>query len=295
MNDLQAVRRQAERLARQGATAAADPSLLAGVETRDDPRQYDWDGRRRGGRADRPFFVFQYTLDGWGIYEDDAGARRVLPGHAFTAVIPGDHRYFLPADAPSWTFAFILIHHPYIVQRVQDAARSLGPVMAIAPSSPLVIQMLRLMEIAKSRESVDPLTREQAMFDFLFAYERQVRQQLHPQRQRQALLEATRNWVLQRINKPIEVDALASGYQMSRSHFSHHFKAVTGLSPARFITTVRLEQAMRRLANPDLKLQRIARECGFADANHFCKVFRRHYHMSPGAFRRQIALAPAPK
>jgi AraC-like DNA-binding protein len=45
----------------------------------------------------------------------------------------------------------------------------------------------------------------------------------------------------------IAVDALAAERGMSRSHFSHYFRARTGLSPARLMTEVRIREAARTL------------------------------------------------
>jgi AraC-like DNA-binding protein len=76
---------------------------------------------------------------------------------------------------------------------------------------------------------------------------------------------------------------------MSRSHFSHHFRAHTGLTPGRFIAEFRVGEAAKMLRDPRLPLKQIAAANGFADANHFCKVFRRFQHMSPTSYRRAIA------
>ena len=54
------------------------------------------------------------------------------------------------------------------------------------------------------------------------------------------------------------------------------------------MTQVRLEEVACRLAQTDVTLAALASETGFADANHLCKVFRRYYHLSPGAFRKQM-------
>jgi len=51
---------------------------------------------------------------------------------------------------------------------------------------------------------------------------------------------------------------------------------------------VRLEEALKRLRT-GAKLETIAAQTGFADANHFCKVFRRHFLSSPGAYRELIS------
>ena len=96
------------------------------------------------------------------------------------------------------------------------------------------------------------------------------------------------DFVIDQGGNSIDVSALAEKRDMSRSHFSHYFKATTGMSPAKFIADVRLEQVSRRLVETSDKLGVIARDAGFADATHLCKVFRRHFHTSPGDYRRQL-------
>jgi transcriptional regulator GlxA family with amidase domain len=102
------------------------------------------------------------------------------------------------------------------------------------------------------------------------------------------LLEETRRRVLAEELRPVAVDALALEHGMSRSAFSHHFRARTGLTPARFMTEVRVQEAARLLVTTRLPLERIARECGFANVNHFGKVFRRFRQQRPSAYRRSV-------
>lgn len=102
------------------------------------------------------------------------------------------------------------------------------------------------------------------------------------------MLQQVRAAVSSSLRQPLGVEKLAERYAMSRSHFSHYFKSVTGTTPAHFITQVRLDEVIHLLLHTSLKLEEVADETGFADANHLCKVFRRHLHMSPGELRSQI-------
>jgi AraC family transcriptional regulator len=88
--------------------------------------------------------------------------------------------------------------------------------------------------------------------------------------------------------KALDVHALAAGHGMSRTHFSHLFRARTGLTPAHFATEVRIHEAARMLLETHAPLKQIAAACGFANPNHFCKVFRRIQHVSPKAYRRTV-------
>jgi len=89
------------------------------------------------------------------------------------------------------------------------------------------------------------------------------------------------------LHNPPSAAELAETYQLERTTFSRNFKATTGISPSAFITEIRLEEAVK-LLRTEAKLEEVAASTGFADANHFCKVFRRHFHSSPGSYRRLI-------
>jgi AraC family transcriptional regulator len=105
---------------------------------------------------------------------------------------------------------------------------------------------------------------------------------------RERVLADVRDMVLASEGRRLDVEEVASMRGMSRSAFSHWFKAATGIPPAQWITQVAMDEAVRLLLTGDLKLEAVARQTGFADANHFCKSFRRRFHTSPGEFRRQM-------
>ncbi|HMF43630.1 MAG TPA: helix-turn-helix transcriptional regulator, partial [Polyangia bacterium] len=85
------------------------------------------------------------------------------------------------------------------------------------------------------------------------------------------------------------VGVLAAEHGMSRSAYSHFFRARTGTSPAHFMTEIRIQEAERLLVTTRQPIAEIAGACGFADATHFGKVFRRLRHQSPAVYRRSLA------
>ena len=86
--------------------------------------------------------------------------------------------------------------------------------------------------------------------------------------------------------RAIGVNTLAAEFGMTRSHFSHCFRELTGQTPAHFATTVRVHEAARMLRETQAPLKAIADDCGFANPSHFCKVFRRFHHLSPATYRQ---------
>jgi AraC-like DNA-binding protein len=260
-----------------------------GLERQTDPTAYDWDGLRRAGDPRHPRLLWQYTLGGWGEFAQGGRLWRVAPGQAFAAVIPSAHRYRLPAASPGWSFCWLIIEHPYVVRRMAGWLERLEPVATVPADSALLAASVRLIEgAAAGMGFADALAQEQALFDWMFAFERWAEGQLFPAAARSEWLEELRSYTRQNLARAFNVAEVAARRGLSRSAYSHRFRAHTGHTPAQVVLEVRLEEATTRLRDPMATLKQVAAETGFADATHFGKCFRRERRMTPGAFRRQL-------
>lgn len=264
-------------------------AYFGSVETRTDASSYRWDGMKRLDRGDTPLFAFQLTLGGWGCFQRYGQApRQVPPGSAFVALIPSRHRYFLPPDSPGWTFAWISVYHPYLLARMKRLVAASGPLFDVPPDGRLAAVVLRLVRGAIKKDFSDRFEVESALFEFLLACEQRAHQARDRGGEGGRLLDSIRTRVLAGLPTSPDVGSLAAEYGMSRTHFSHFFHARTGLTPARFATEVRIHEATRLLLDARLPMKQVAAACGFSNANHFGKVFRRHQQMSPADYRRAV-------
>jgi len=93
-------------------------------------------------------------------------------------------------------------------------------------------------------------------------------------------------YVSDRYAEKITVDQLADLAHLSASQFTRRFRALFQMTPARYITRVRINAASRLLRHTDWGLTRIARETGFHDASHFVKQFKSVTGATPQKFRR---------
>jgi len=262
-------------------------AYFGNVETRTDPHSYHWDGMKRVSRRDLPLVFFQFTLAGCGHFElYGRPPQRITPGTGFFAVVPSRHRYYLPETSPGWSFAWIGIYHPYLFRRIARQVQATGPLVQAAPGSPLVTQLVRLVRGAFRKDFADRYEVEAALLAFTHAYERIAQQA--PRQPDEHLLDQLRARVVARPRARLDVSTLAAERGMSRTAFSHYFRERTGLTPARFVTELKIQSAARLLVTTSLPLSRIARECGFANANHFGKVFRRVRQQSAGSYRRSV-------
>lgn len=95
-------------------------------------------------------------------------------------------------------------------------------------------------------------------------------------------------WMLEHLHLPLTVEDLAAQVHMSPRNFARSFVTELGTTPARFLETLRLEAARRRLEETDRNVDQIAGECGFGSAEVMRRCFLRNLGTPPSAYRRQI-------
>ena len=86
----------------------------------------------------------------------------------------------------------------------------------------------------------------------------------------------------------LSVPALARRAGMSDRHFSRVFTEQTGLPPGRYVERSRADTARRLLEETGHPLDRVARESGLGAAETLYRVFRRHWRVAPGDYRRRF-------
>ncbi len=79
----------------------------------------------------------------------------------------------------------------------------------------------------------------------------------------------------------LTVGELASAAAMSPSAFSRAFRAATGETPWAFVSRRHLERAGEQMARTDDTLMQVAADCGFADASHLTRTWRRVHGKTP--------------
>jgi len=100
--------------------------------------------------------------------------------------------------------------------------------------------------------------------------------------------------IRERPDHPWSVPALAAAVGMSRSAFAERFRAATGETPMQNLTRYRLTRAAEYLRTTNAGIREIARLTGYESEVSVSKAFRRHFGVSPGAYRRSSAAASSP-
>jgi transcriptional regulator GlxA family with amidase domain len=92
-------------------------------------------------------------------------------------------------------------------------------------------------------------------------------------------------WIANHLDNDLTVEALANRSAMSVRNFARRFRDSFGITPAEFVTRVRVEAACRQLDESNLTMEQIATRCGFSSAELLRRACHRILGRSPRQFR----------
>jgi AraC family transcriptional regulator len=100
-------------------------------------------------------------------------------------------------------------------------------------------------------------------------------------------LRAVLEYITEHIESDISLTDLARVANYSPFHFARQFKLATGISPHRYISRLRLENAMTQLAARKLPLAEIAQNARFSSQASFTRAFHRATGTTPKEYQRR--------
>ena len=96
------------------------------------------------------------------------------------------------------------------------------------------------------------------------------------------------DYINENYNKKIYVSDLSKILHVCDDHTIRLFKSVTNKTPLRYITDVRIEEAMKLLINSSLPVSEISDRVGFSNANYMSQIFKLTLNMTPREYRKMI-------
>jgi transcriptional regulator GlxA family with amidase domain len=105
------------------------------------------------------------------------------------------------------------------------------------------------------------------------------------QRAEDPAINATLDLILSNPSTPLTVTALAAKAGLSERTFARRFKEQTGMTPAAYVETARVEAARVALETEPKGVEQIARDTGFQTAERMRRAFQRHLGVSASEYR----------
>lgn len=92
-------------------------------------------------------------------------------------------------------------------------------------------------------------------------------------------------WLDARLDRDLDLVALARHLRLSPSHVSRAFRGSTGLAPSRYFVRLRMDRARILLRETSQSILEIALAVGYASHSHFTQAFRRTLGVTPTDYR----------
>jgi transcriptional regulator GlxA family with amidase domain len=95
-------------------------------------------------------------------------------------------------------------------------------------------------------------------------------------------------WIPANAGADLSVTALAERAAMSPRNFARAFRRETGMTPAAYVESVRVEQARIALEGSQAPVETIAARCGFGTVETMRRAFHRRLGVGPAAYRSRF-------
>lgn len=86
----------------------------------------------------------------------------------------------------------------------------------------------------------------------------------------------------------LTLDELAAVVELNRYQLIRIFKRTLGLTPHRYLMSMRMRRAAELLSRTDYSVTQVSALCGYASPGQFITAFGRHHRISPARYRRMV-------
>ena len=142
----------------------------------------------------------------------------------------------------------------------------------------------RLLELEAQRdvkELIAPIIQKEIMIRLLSGAHGNILRQLVSEGTPNKEIANVISWLKVNYARSITMTDLASMAHMSESTFRQHFRAVTGISPLKYLKQLRLQEAKSMMLDNDLDASTVAYTVGYNSATQFSREYRRFFGYPP--------------
>ena len=227
--------------------------------------------------------VFQYTVSGEGVLICDRKKYRMEPGMAFLIERPGRYQYYRAKNASHWEIKFISFNLASL-KIWRDITEQFGRVVKIPKGAPVIQCWDEIYEIALKNELNSFFAASSYAYMFIMKLYETLLQE--PKlRSGSDIVQRCVSIIQMNYKEDLNLDYLANACGVSVPYLCKLFRQAMQTSPIRYLNQHRIDIARSLLLRSNLKVEDVAKSCGYLDVNYFSRAFRTATGQTPRAYR----------
>jgi AraC-like DNA-binding protein len=142
-------------------------------------------------------------------------------------------------------------------------------------------RMLRLLDAPDDAVALAPLIERELLYRLLTGPQGHVLRDIASGDGQLNRIARAVSFITENYREPFVIDSLAEAVGMSRSSFHAHFRSVTSMSPIRFRTMLRLQEARRLMLSEGLSAAEAGFRVGYQSPSQFSRDYTRIFRSPP--------------
>lgn len=234
------------------------------------------------GPAVRSHQLIHFVLKGKGIYRTEYGEYEITEGQAFL-IRPGEVTYYQADFEEPWSYAWTAFDGDgaeALLDRYYPDHRF--PVCVIGETAVVSGWFEGLLGAFGSAEE----NRERVLgyFYLIMACLLRTGKGGEPVDEEGYFKRAVA-FIRHNFSYPIRVSEIAGYVGIDRTYLYRIFVHQTGVSPKKYLSQYRLEEAKEMLVQTEYRITEIAYSCGYHDSSSFCRHFQKETGTAPARYR----------
>lgn len=210
------------------------------------------------------------------------------------------HRFYSPAEAVIPNFVcmpfFIapqdsFLYHKYILPVISSTLAFQIFYTNISWQAKALSIMKQIIAVQDSISSSELATSSLLQMLWLEIYEnadiKYAEDHTNDSASSQARLQLMMQYIHQNYMHDISLDDIAGHARISKSTVLNLFRKYLHIAPINYLINYRLNEAAQLLSKTEKKINTISYETGFNNVDYFCRLFKKHYQLTPTEYRKK--------
>ena len=238
------------------------------------------------GPTVRPYHLIHFVTKGSGLLKIDGRIYDIHAGDAF--LIPAEQvSYYEASRQTPWSYFWVGLtgmRASQYIRQILDAMPERYVLRGL--NTEKYASVIRPIAALEGTSAIHYFHAQQALYT-LFIYFAEDLSALRSPRYLPSLAIRVKGYLEAKYAEKLSITEVSQHFGVHPNHLSRAFREAFGLSPKQFLIERKLEKAAQLLTETDDPVGLIAFFLGFEDQHAFSKAFKKHYSVSPLAYRRQ--------